>query len=44
MMRAMWRLNFKPFLEFDRDRFKCIAAPLRSCILNFCTHIYPNVT
>ncbi|KAK9185221.1 hypothetical protein WN943_025576 [Citrus x changshan-huyou] len=32
-------VEIKPFLEFVRDRFKCIAAPLRSCIFNFCTHI-----
>ncbi|GAY61164.1 hypothetical protein CUMW_207690, partial [Citrus unshiu] len=32
-------MEIKPFLEFVRDRFKCIAAPLRSCIFNFCTHI-----
>ncbi|GAY56593.1 hypothetical protein CUMW_173100 [Citrus unshiu] len=28
-----------PFHEFVRERFKCTAAPLRSCILNFGTHI-----
>ncbi|KAH9698652.1 UvrD-like helicase ATP-binding domain-containing protein [Citrus sinensis] len=32
-------VEIKPFLEFVRERFKCIAAPLRSCIFNFCTHI-----
>ncbi|KAH9698658.1 UvrD-like helicase ATP-binding domain-containing protein [Citrus sinensis] len=32
-------VEIKPFLEFVRDRFKCIAAPLRSCIFNFCTRI-----
>lgn len=29
----------KSFLEYLRKRFKSIAAPLRSCIFNFCTHI-----
>ncbi|KDO57818.1 hypothetical protein CISIN_1g040482mg, partial [Citrus sinensis] len=32
-------VEIKPFLKFVRDRFKCIAAPLKSCIVNFCTRI-----
>ncbi|KDO38220.1 hypothetical protein CISIN_1g0380173mg, partial [Citrus sinensis] len=33
------KVEIKTFLEFVRERFKCTAAPLRSCIFNLGTHL-----
>ncbi|KAI8537794.1 hypothetical protein RHMOL_Rhmol09G0052000 [Rhododendron molle] len=33
------KAEFKSFLEFVRDRFKCNASSLRRCISIFCTHL-----
>ncbi|KAH9698665.1 UvrD-like helicase ATP-binding domain-containing protein [Citrus sinensis] len=33
------KVEIETFLEFVRERFKCTAAPLRSCIFNLGTHL-----